>query len=135
MAAVSTHDLPTVAGVWSGTDLADQRSAGVTLPQDGDEAFRHRLRVAGSCDDGAPVDHVAVAAHRAIGASPCALATASLDDLTGAEHRPNVPGTIDEHPNWRIPLPVPIDELPHLDRAEAIAGALAATREPAAGAR
>jgi 4-alpha-glucanotransferase len=128
MAAVSTHDLPTVAGVWTGVDLADQRTAGVTVPDDGDAAFRHRLRVAGACDDGAPLSHVAVAAHRAIGASPCALATASLDDLTGAEHRPNVPGTIDEHPNWRIPLPVPLDELDGLAGADAIAAALAETR-------
>ena len=26
MAAITTHDLPTVAGVWSGVDLADQRA-------------------------------------------------------------------------------------------------------------
>jgi 4-alpha-glucanotransferase len=26
-------------------------------------------------------------------------------------HRPNLPGTTDEHPNWRLPLPVPIEQL------------------------
>ena len=50
--------------------------------------------------------------------------TATLDDLTGAEHRPNLPGTIDEHPNWRIPLPVKLDDLDGFPRAEAIAAAL-----------
>lgn len=126
MAAVTTHDLPTIAGVWTGTDLADQRAAGVTVPADGDEAFRHHLRVAAGCGGDAPLDEVVVAAHRRIAATPSVLATATLDDLTGAEHRPNVPGTVDEHPNWRIPLPVALDDLPGHPRAEAVVAALRA---------
>ncbi len=127
-AAVTTHDLPTVAGVWTGTDLADQRAAGVTASVEADALLRHHLRVAGSCDDAAPVDHVAGAAHRAVGSSPAALATATIDDLLGAEHRPNLPGTIDEHPNWRLPLPALLDDLAAHPRAEAIAAALSETR-------
>ena len=52
------------------------------------------------------------------------VVTAALDDLLGAEHRPNVPGTIDEHPNWRIPLPVPIDDLADHPLADRITDAL-----------
>lgn len=126
MAAVTTHDLPTLAGAWSGTDLADLHAAGVTVPDDGDGLFRHRLRVAASTDDGAPVDEVAVAAHARLASAPSMLATATLDDLVGAVHRPNVPGTIDEHPNWRIPLPVPLDDLPGHRLAERIVAALRA---------
>lgn len=135
MAAVTTHDLPTVAGVWSGTDLRDQRAAGVTVPVDGDEAFRHRLRVVASCDDSTAADEVAVRAHARLAESPSVLATAALDDLLGAERRPNVPGTIDEHPNWRIALPVPLDDLPGHPLAERIATAMGAVRPapPAAG--
>ena len=124
MGAITTHDLPTIAGVWSGVDLADQRAAGVTVPADGDEMFRHRLRVAGSCDDAAATDDVAVAAHAALAAAPSMLVTAALDDLVGAEHRPNVPGTIDEHPNWRIPLPVPLDDLAATPLADRIVEAI-----------
>jgi 4-alpha-glucanotransferase len=131
MAAITTHDLPTVAGVWSGVDLADQVAAGVTVPADGDEMFRHRLRVAAACDDSADIDEVAVAAHAALAAAPSMLVTAALDDLVGAEHRPNVPGTIDEHPNWRIPLPVPLDDLPTTPLAERITETFR-TRRPAA---
>ncbi len=129
MAAITTHDLPTVAGVWSGVDLADQKAAGVTVPADGDEMFRHRLRVAAACGDDAPVDEVAVAAHAALAAAPSMLVTAALDDLVGAEHRPNVPGTIDEHPNWRIPLPVPLDDLGSTPLAQRIADALSTGRQ------
>lgn len=122
MSAISTHDLPTVAGVWTGVDLADQRAAGVTVPADGDGAFRQRLRVAaGVDDDDASVDQVVLGVHRALAESPSMIVTATLDDLLGAEHRPNVPGTIDEHPNWRIPLPVPLDDLPGQPLAEAVA--------------
>jgi 4-alpha-glucanotransferase len=131
MAAVTTHDLPTIAGVWSGIDLADQHAAGTRVPDDGDELFRHRLRVAGSCDDQVSVEKVDVAAHRAIAASPCLLATAALDDLVGAEHRPNLPGTINEHPNWRIPLPVTLDDLPGHHLAQEVTAAIAEGRPPA----
>lgn len=124
MAAISTHDLPTLAGVWSGTDLVDQHEAGVTVPPDGDDSFRHRLRQASSLPDDAAEADVAVAAHRRLGRSPAMVVTATLDDLTGAEHRPNLPGTIDEHPNWRIPQPILLDDLAGLPRAEAIADAL-----------
>lgn len=129
-AAVTTHDLPTVAGIWSGTDLDDLRSAGVSTPPDGDEMFRHRLRVAAAADDGADVELVAVEAHRAIAGSPSMIATAALDDLVGARHRPNVPGTIDEHPNWRIPLPVLVDDLDGHSLAESIAEAMGGSRRP-----
>lgn len=125
MAAVTTHDLPTVAGVWSGVDLDDRRAAGLAVPPEGDEGFRHRLRVAASCDDRARLDDVVVSAYRQIAASPCQIATAALDDLTGAVHRPNIPGTIDEHPDWRIPLPVPVDQLEGHPLAEQVAVAMA----------
>ena len=46
----------------------------------------------------------------------------------GAEHRPNIPGTVDEHPNWRIPLPIALDDLPGRPLAEATVAALAEGR-------
>ncbi|CAN5892492.1 4-alpha-glucanotransferase [soil metagenome] len=130
MSSITTHDLPTVAGVWSGTDLADQRAAGVTVATAGDADMRHRLRVAASCDDTTTVEEVVVGAHRRLGQSPSQIVTAALDDLVRAEHRPNLPGTIDEHPNWRIPLPVAVDELDGHPLAEAVAEALAHGRRP-----
>ncbi len=124
VAAVTTHDLPTFAGIASGVDLADQRAAGTRIAPDGDDVFRHRLGL----DRGEPLAETVVARHRELGASPCRIATASLDDLVGAEHRPNIPGTVDEHPNWRIALPVALDDLPGLPLAEATAAALAEGR-------
>lgn len=124
MSAITTHDLPTVAGVWTGVDLADQRTAGVTVKDDGDDELRDRLKTTIGVDDSASVDQVVLGAHMALAESPSMLVTAALDDLLGAERRPNVPGTIDQHPNWRLPLPLPLDDLPGHPLAESVAEVL-----------
>ena len=43
--------------------------------------------------------------------TPCMLVAATLEDAVEAPDRPNVPGTIDQRPNWSLPLPVPLDDL------------------------
>jgi 4-alpha-glucanotransferase len=125
MAAITTHDLATVAGVWTGVDRADQAMAGFAAPAGTDDALRHQLRVAAAVDDSAPLDTVVVGAHRRLAESPCVLVTATLDDLAGAEHRPNLPGTIDEHPNWRLPLPGLLEDVLDAPLATAVADVLA----------
>ena len=132
--AISTHDLPTIAGVWTGIDLADQRRAGVTIPEGADDNLRNYLRMAAGASDSAPTQQVILDSHRRLAESPSMIVTATLDDLMGAEHRPNLPGTIDQHPNWRIPLPIPLDDLPGLPLAEAIVAVLhAGVIDPAVG--
>jgi 4-alpha-glucanotransferase len=39
------------------------------------------------------------------------LLTISLEDLLGVIDQPNIPGTVDEHPNWRRRLPLTADEI------------------------
>jgi len=34
-----------------------------------------------------------------------------LEDMLALEEQPNLPGTIDSHPNWRRRLTVPVDSL------------------------
>ena len=45
-----------------------------------------------------------MALREALGEAPSLVVVATLDDATGMVERPNLPGTIDEWPNWRIPL-------------------------------
>jgi 4-alpha-glucanotransferase len=54
---------------------------------------------------------VVLAAHRSLAGAGSDLVVATLEDALGVTHRPNLPGTIDEHPNWRRALPVPIEDL------------------------
>lgn len=114
MAAVTTHDLPTVAGAYGGD------------PGDLDLA-----RLAHVVDGRDPV----LALHEWISSSPALLACAALDDVTGATARPNVPGTVDEFPNWRIPLPEPTDAIAGDARAQAVLRAIRTGREEASAAR
>jgi 4-alpha-glucanotransferase len=100
LASITTHDLATVAGVWSGTD-----------PQA--DAFQGRL--AGLVGDPWPATAAEASerAHRRLAAAPSAVVAATLEDLLEVPERPNSPGTLtsDEHPNWSRALPVPLEDL------------------------
>ena len=39
------------------------------------------------------------------------LMAIALEDLLGVLDQPNVPGTVDEHPNWRRRMPLAVDEI------------------------
>lgn len=111
MAAITTHDLFTVAGLWTGSDLEAQERLGLRPNGAGMRAIRRKVaRWAGLGDD-ATAGEAVVAAHRLLRAAPCRLLTATLDDALGVEERPNLPGTVHEWPNWRLALPRPIEEL------------------------
>jgi 4-alpha-glucanotransferase len=111
LAAVTTHDLPTIAGTWLGTDLEVQERAGRPPDRIALRTLRRRVARAAGVPPTASLDTVILALHRALAASPSMVVSATLEDALRVGERPNLPGTIDEHPNWRIPLPVPIEEL------------------------
>jgi len=76
-----------------------------------DEWYRSRLiAVTGAAPD-TPVEDVISETHRHLGRSPAVLRLASVDDAVAHAERPNMPGTIDEWPNWRIPLPRTLEAL------------------------
>lgn len=157
VAMLGTHDLPTAAGVWSGVDAEDRLDAG--LPESPDEDARLRGRLArlaelgggtafAAPDTAAPdtatpdtdtpdtadreLGSVTVAAYRAMADAGSDLVVVTLEDAVGQRHRPNLPGTVDEHPNWSLALPVPIEVL---DRSGApdVLDALASRRPTSLG--
>jgi 4-alpha-glucanotransferase len=130
LSLVTTHDLPTVAGVWTGSDVEDQRAAGVPVAEEGAAALRRRLAVATGLPDDAPVADAVVAAHRALAASPSALVAATLEDALQVTERPNMPGTVDSWPNWSLALPKPLEEVEADPVVGAVGDALAGGRGP-----
>jgi 4-alpha-glucanotransferase len=124
LAAVTTHDLPTIAGLWTGHDVEDQRRIGMEPNEEGTRELRGRLRRVAGVDDGAPVEEVVTATYEALSHAPCMLLTAGLDDALGVEERPNMPGTLDQWPNWRIALPLPLEEIETHPGPCAVAAAL-----------
>ncbi|MGK2929627.1 MAG: 4-alpha-glucanotransferase [Acidimicrobiales bacterium] len=107
LGAATTHDLPTIAGVWTGADRRQREEAG--LSADGTEQLRETVRrIAGESPD---VEGAICAVHEALAASPADIVVGNLDDVLAVEERPNMPGTIDEWPNWSIALPTSLDDL------------------------
>jgi 4-alpha-glucanotransferase len=111
MAAVTTHDLPTVAGLWTGADAGEQVSLGTASDEEA-KAGRDALveHLPGLADDAAAEDAVR-RAHELLAKAPSLLLSATLDDAVAEQRRPNMPGTTDR-PNWSLPLPVRVEDLP-----------------------
>ncbi|MFL6163773.1 MAG: 4-alpha-glucanotransferase [Jatrophihabitantaceae bacterium] len=123
LAALSTHDLPTVAGLWSGSDLADQRAAGLAADEAATSRLRSLLTEQAAVPTGAEPIEAVTAAYRLLAQAPSLMLAASLDDALVAPDRPNMPGTT-ARPNWSIPLPVLLDDFASQPGVRAVAGLL-----------
>jgi 4-alpha-glucanotransferase len=121
LAAITTHDLPTVVGLWSRRDIAAQRAAGLDPSEAKEESVRERLAARGHLDADASADAAVIAAHELLGRAPSMLLTATLDDAVGEPERPNIPGADGQRPNWSLALPTPLEEIETHPLAERIA--------------
>ena len=111
MASVTTHDLPTAAGFLAEEHVRVRDELGqLGVPVEQERARTRAERAAlltmleqegllAACD-GDPV----MAMHAALVASPCRVVLAALGDAVGDLRQPNLPGTVDEYPNWRLPV-------------------------------
>jgi 4-alpha-glucanotransferase len=107
----NTHDLSTYAGWRSFSDLKLKRSLGID-PGESDDARWHALAMLADVLRHHTIDGddlYAIASF--LGRTKSRLLTLSLEDLLGVIDQPNIPGTVDEHPNWRRRLPLPIDQI------------------------
>jgi 4-alpha-glucanotransferase len=136
VAMTGTHDLPTVAGWWHGTDIATRAACGhlgagqneedLREERSGDRNALWRAFVAvGFAEGDVPSSQetrpVVDAALRFVAASPSPLCLPPIEDLLGLEEQPNLPGTVDEHPNWRRRLGSRADALlDHPDVAQRV---------------
>ena len=142
LVSVSTHDLPTAAGWWADEEIRVQTELGLfgdaTTPQDqaarkaGERAdMLALLRREGLVGPDATDEELAVAMHAFIARTPALLVATGLGDALGDRRQPNMPGTIDEYPNWRLPLadvdgPVMLEDLHGHPRLRRVAALLAA---------
>lgn len=127
LAAVSTHDLPTIPGLWTGFDTKAQLDLDLAPNVAGLDAIRLSLAERAGVDASDPtvsVDDVVLGVYRDLAKAPCAVLNATLDDALGVVERPNMPGTIDEWPNWRIALPKPLEAILDDPRVANVAAAL-----------
>ena len=124
LAAVTTHDLPTIAGLWSGSDLRAQKRLGLSPNEAGTASIRARIKQLTRSRERTPASDVIVRVHQALGRAPSRIVTATLDDAMAVEERPNMPATTHEWPNWCLALPKPIETLKQSQLARRIAKTL-----------
>jgi 4-alpha-glucanotransferase len=140
-ASITTHDLPTLNGFWQGRDIKirqelqlfpdeqtiarvwkDRREAKIALidllrdkgwlDQETATLLSHQGELPGQVKLG-------VIAHLA--ATPCRLVLLSLEDIFGWVDQQNLPGTKDEYPNWRLKLPLLVEEITQATEPEQVA--------------
>ncbi len=149
LVSIGTHDLPTLAGWWSGRDLQVRTDLqlfpdGETLREQTRARARDRSRlVSAMIAEGAlpgerEADAIAAgpltaelvdAAHRYLAATPSRLMMIQPEDWLGVLDQANLPGTTDAHPNWRRRLPVDLETLGREPATARIARVLGALRE------
>src|SRR6195952_3490583 len=121
-ASLSTHDLPTAAGFLRGEHVRARADLGLLDDVPGEQATAEReraewlalLQAEGLLPDDAttPDERTIIEAmHRLLAMTPSRLKLISPYDVTAEPRQPNLPGTVDEYPNWRIPLAQTLEEL------------------------
>ena len=129
----AARQAPGVVAIFTGSDLDHLCDIGVATPGGQEQADQEAQR-ASLCrlleDEGllAPgersVEAIVAALYGFLTRTPAMLVAATLEDAVESHDRPNVPGTIDQRPNWSLPLPVPLDDLAADPRVRRLAGIL-----------
>jgi 4-alpha-glucanotransferase len=137
VATVSTHDLPTASGWLRGEHVRVRAELGLLDDVPAEEArarldrleLVELLRAEGLVVGEDPgEDQLVVALHALLARSRSRLVLISPYDLVGEVRQPNLPGTVDEYPNWRLPLPVSLEELRDDPRVRVVVDQLRARR-------
>jgi 4-alpha-glucanotransferase len=111
LVTINTHDLPTFAGWRTCSDLELKRSLGID-PGETDESRKQAIAMLSDALRRHAIDNdnLYAVAHF-LARTRSRLLALSLEDLLNVADQPNIPGTVDEHPNWRQRLPVAIDRI------------------------
>jgi (1->4)-alpha-D-glucan 1-alpha-D-glucosylmutase len=153
LVAVTTHDLPTLAGFWEGRDLALRCELG-SFPSEEvkhsqiAERGRDRVRLLlalereGLLPPGMSADpasapvmtpELARAVHMYLARTPAALLMVQLEDVLGQVDQINLPGTTSEYGNWRRRISLSLERWNDDPRFVQLCDALAEIRDPIQG--
>lgn len=130
MSALCTHDMPTLRGFWHCDDLKMGEELGLYPdPEQLEGLFADRLAAKqgildsvawhGYLPEGVgrdaqfvPMDaYLAEALQLHVAAGSSALLSVQLEDWLEMDKPVNIPGTVDEYPNWRRKLSMNLDEI------------------------
>jgi 4-alpha-glucanotransferase len=142
LATVGTHDMPPAAAFLTGDQVTIRAKLGLLTQPEAEERAAAAAELTGWLT---MLEHEAllprqarpspeeftVALYAYLTRTPAILIGVSLADATGERRPQNMPGTVDEYPNWRIPLayadgqPVLLDDLPAHAGVRAVATVVA----------
>jgi 4-alpha-glucanotransferase len=107
----STHDLPPFTGWLTQHDLGVRESLHIPAGETSDERDRAAaaLQAALRRQGYSACDFASVAGYLA--ASPARLLAIGLEDVLDVHDQVNIPGTGDQHPNWRRKLPLELERI------------------------
>jgi 4-alpha-glucanotransferase len=91
-------------------------------------AFSDAGVASGAAPPADDTDPVVDAAIDFVGRAPGALAIVPLEDIMGVAEQPNLPGTTDQHPNWRRRFRLPVHRMLGQSGADRRLGLLKAGR-------
>jgi 4-alpha-glucanotransferase len=141
LAAATTHDLPMLPSYWAGVDIDLKDRLGIYTSHDMAQMERQRreedrrllieaMRAEGleAAFDGAPVESI----YRYLARTPAKILMVHFEDLLGVTEQINLPGTTDQHPNWRCKLPKAVADLFDDTRVVSAIAAIRTEREGAA---
>jgi 4-alpha-glucanotransferase len=129
MAAITTHDLPTVAGLWTGADFAAQQRLGLRPDVAGYRQIRERLTAVTALRDDATASEAVAQAYTALADTQARVLVANLDDALAVVERPNMPGTVQQWPNWSLALPQSLESIQAAELPRTIGAALTARQK------
>jgi len=144
LAVVTTHDLASLSGYWEGADIEARsilglfpseqaRSAMLSGRQWEKAGILAALKSEGLLPPGVPDDPAQVptmttelteAIHHYLARSPAWMVLANIEDIIGTRAQANLPGTLDQHPNWCRKLGSTVDELTQDSRFDRLAAQL-----------
>ena len=139
VATVSTHDLPTVLGFLRGEHVRARAELGLLDDVAAEEAkaatdraeLIGMLRAEGLVTAAEPSeDELVLAVHELLARARCRLALVAPYDVIGETRQPNLPGTVDQYPNWRIPLPLSLEQFRPDSRVLPVVAALRDRQAP-----
>ncbi len=148
LAVVTTHDLPTLNGYWEGADIETRSALGLFPSEQArnamqDERQREKAGIlaalksegllpVGVSDDPAFVptmtDELRERVHQYLARTPSWIVLANIEDIIGTRAQTNLPGTVDQHPNWCRKLSLTVEELEQDARFKRLAAQLRLTR-------
>lgn len=139
LAAVTTHDLPTIHGYWTARDIEVKKRLGIypdetAWQRDLNERQRDKQFMLDALGDFLPkgfsqdaravpemTHELSLSVHTYLARTPCKLVAVSLDDIMAVVDQQNMPGTIEMHPNWRQKAPLELHKLFEQRQVKALA--------------